>query len=240
MVGWHHQLNGHKSEQLRETVKDWEAWGAAVHGAAESNTTDRLNKNNGKNVPDCKFILGGLREQSLPARSRAYPDIRVRVSMRAQSPGDLISSCPCPRRPAVHPELSMGNSHRDLHPHQPFQIPPFPLLGRPVCSRVPTHHEHRRTHHPSFRLSPGQYSASSTPRCCGGKDLLEGKTTDRLSTRLHWDKQAESGRCNDAGTGPGGLRGDGERAGWPWLTSQPTRHKAVLSCVDMEWGGYQV
>ena len=34
MVGWNHQLNGHASKQtkLQETVKDREAWHAAVHG----------------------------------------------------------------------------------------------------------------------------------------------------------------------------------------------------------------
>ena len=34
MAGWHHQLNGPESEQTRETVKDGEAWRAAVRGAA--------------------------------------------------------------------------------------------------------------------------------------------------------------------------------------------------------------
>ena len=36
MVGWHHQLNGHEFEQFSELVVDREAWGAAVHGFAES------------------------------------------------------------------------------------------------------------------------------------------------------------------------------------------------------------
>ena len=31
-LGWHHQLDGHESEQLRELAMDREAWSAAVHG----------------------------------------------------------------------------------------------------------------------------------------------------------------------------------------------------------------
>ena len=38
MVEWHHQLNGHKSEQVLEVGDDREAWCAAVHGVAKSQT----------------------------------------------------------------------------------------------------------------------------------------------------------------------------------------------------------
>ena len=39
MVGWHHWLNGHESEQTPgDTVKDRKAWCAAVHGVTKSQT----------------------------------------------------------------------------------------------------------------------------------------------------------------------------------------------------------
>ena len=38
MVGWHHRLNEHEFKQTREIVKDREAWHAAVHGVAKSQT----------------------------------------------------------------------------------------------------------------------------------------------------------------------------------------------------------
>ena len=31
MVGWHHQIEGHESQQTPEMVKEREAWHAAVH-----------------------------------------------------------------------------------------------------------------------------------------------------------------------------------------------------------------
>ena len=55
MAGWHHWLNGREFEYLQELVMDREAWGAAVHGVAKSQT--RLS--NGTELNSwCKVITG--------------------------------------------------------------------------------------------------------------------------------------------------------------------------------------
>ena len=38
MVGWHHQLDGHEFEQVLGVGYGQEAWHAAVHGVAKSQT----------------------------------------------------------------------------------------------------------------------------------------------------------------------------------------------------------
>ena len=43
IIGWHHWLDGPELSELRELVMNREAWRAAVHGVAESDTTDQLN-----------------------------------------------------------------------------------------------------------------------------------------------------------------------------------------------------
>ena len=37
-IGWHHQLNGHESEQIPGDSEDMEALCAVVHGVAKSQT----------------------------------------------------------------------------------------------------------------------------------------------------------------------------------------------------------
>ena len=38
IVGWHHRLSGHETEQAPLDSKGWDVWRAAVRGVAKSQT----------------------------------------------------------------------------------------------------------------------------------------------------------------------------------------------------------
>ena len=60
MVWWHHRLNGDSLNRLRELVMDGEAWYAAFHGVAESQTqlSDWTELNWTERGDNYHFILG--------------------------------------------------------------------------------------------------------------------------------------------------------------------------------------
>ena len=48
MVGWHHQLNGHKFKQTLGNSEGQGSLACCSHGVAESDMTERLNNKNEK------------------------------------------------------------------------------------------------------------------------------------------------------------------------------------------------
>ena len=86
MAGWHHQLDVSLSK-LWELVMDREAWRAAVHGVAVSDTTERLNW---KNMTFRTEVPGGL--QSVGGTDRQHTQEGLGLSACVSAPIQMLKA----------------------------------------------------------------------------------------------------------------------------------------------------